>query len=80
MTGFDILYDEKCIHEETGFDVDCVEDMYDAVLRWWNGDANEGDGMNAEDVLVKLFVQASGTTALEEEDITMAEIISIKGC
>lgn len=29
MTGYQIWCDGNCLHEETGFDVDCLEDMHE---------------------------------------------------
>ena len=29
MTGYQIWCDGNCLHEETGFDVDCLEDLHE---------------------------------------------------
>ncbi len=65
--GFDIWYDGCCIHEETGFDVEYTQDLYDDVIAWWK--ENDNDGTKPEDYLVKIFVDG------EEEELTIAEIL-----
>ncbi len=67
MNGFDIWYDNTCIHSEKGFDIDNTQDLYDDVLSWWN---NIGDNTyDAKDVIVKLFCDD------EEEELTMADLL-----
>ncbi len=76
MTGFQIIDKNsgECIHEETGFDVESTQDMYDDVLRWWNGDCD--DGTDPNELLVKLFdgVSLDDLTG-EEEELLLSELL-----
>ena len=70
MVGFAIWYDDCCIHEETGFDAENVQDLYDDVRSWWDGEEDGFDGeIKSEDVIVKLFCGD------EEQELTMDELL-----
>ena len=76
MTGFHIinLDTDKCIHEETGFDVENTQDMYDDVHRWW--DEVDNGALDPEKLLVKLFVGYSPEELSgEEEELRLDQLL-----
>jgi hypothetical protein len=76
MTGFHIIdiNTEECIHEETGFDAEYTQDMYDAVREWW--DESDDGTLDAEDLLVKLFVGYNPSDLNgEEEELRLDELL-----
>ena len=76
MTGFQIIdmNTEECIHEETGFDVEYTQDMYEDVREWW--DEQDVSSLDSETLLVKLFVGYNPNNLTgEEEELTMDELL-----
>lgn len=75
MRGFSIWdSSDNCIHEETGFDVEYTQALYDDILSWFNSNCEQckADGVepyDAEDLLVKIYVDG------EEEELTMNELL-----
>ena len=54
MIGFDIIMDGQCIHEETGFDVEELEDLFLDILDWY--DLNSDEDMTEDNVVAIVFV------------------------
>ena len=80
MTGFQIWCDGNCLHEETGFEIEMLEDMYDDAKEYCKGiiedqkadrDCKEPNEMS--DFLCKFFDTEDGLDG-EEQELTADEL------
>lgn len=80
MTGFQIWCDGNCLHEETGFDVEYLDELYDEAKDYCEGiiEAQKADPDCKElnemsDFLCKFFSTDDGLYG-EEEELTADEL------
>ena len=80
MTGFQIWCDGNCLHEETGFDIEYLEDMYDEAKAYCEGIIEEQkadpDCKNVNemsDFLCKFF-ETDDELCGEEAELTADEL------
>ena len=75
MTGFEIWCDGNCLHEETGFDIEDISDMYDdakdyceSIIERQKADPDCKESNEMGDFLCKFF-----DTEYDEETEYMAD-------
>ena len=80
MTGFQIWCDGNCLHEETGFDIESLEDMYEdakdyceSIIENQKADPDCLEPNEMSDFLCKFFDTDDGLYG-DEEELTADEL------
>ena len=69
--GYDIWNNHRCVGRERSRSVYTTEDLYEDIVVWWITQFD--NTLDPNDYLVKLFCDG------EEEELTIKEILDIKG-